>query len=171
MTVAVDTGLWQLDATASTVALQHRTMWGLVTVKGAFGTVGGQGEVRSDGSAVGVVTVDAASLDTKNAKRDEHLRSAHFFDVDHHPEITFSVRGAGLRDGDTVNVDGQLTVRGISRPLSLTARLTEANTEGVTLDTEFTVDRTQFGMAWNQLGMMRGPATITATLRFVRAGA
>ncbi|SPF06776.1 YceI family protein [Streptomyces sp. MA5143a] len=171
MTVAVETGLWQLDTTASTVAIQHRTMWGLVTVKGAFGTVGGQGEVRPDGSAVGVVTVDAASLDTRSAKRDEHLRSADFFDVDHHPEITFAVRSAELRDGDAVGVVGQLTVRGISRPLSLTARLTEATAEGVTLGTEFTVDREQFGMGWNQLGMMRGLATITATLRFVRTTA
>ncbi|KND42913.1 YceI family protein [Streptomyces stelliscabiei] len=171
MTVAVETGLWQLDTTASTVAVQHRTMWGLVTVKGVFGTVRGQGEVRPDGSAVGAVSFDSASLDTKNAKRDEHLRSADFFDVARHPEITFAVRSAELRDGDTVHVVGQLTVRGISRSRSLTARLTEATAEGLTLETEFTVDREQFGITWNQLGMMRGQATITATLRFARAGA
>ncbi|MFM9695989.1 YceI family protein [Streptomyces europaeiscabiei] len=171
MTVAVDTGLWQLDTTASTVALQHKTMWGLVTVKGAFGTVRGQGEVRPDGSAVGVVALDTASLDTKSAKRDEHLRSADFFDVEHHPEITFAVRSAELRDTDTVQVVGQLTVRGISRSRSLTAHLKEATPEALTLEAEFTVDREQFGIGWNQLGMMRGLATITATLRFVRAGA
>lgn len=61
MTVAVETGTWQLDRTATTVALKHKTMWGLVTVKGAFATVDGQGEVRADGSAVGTVTLDAAS--------------------------------------------------------------------------------------------------------------
>ncbi|MDX3585005.1 YceI family protein [Streptomyces europaeiscabiei] len=171
MTVAVDTGLWQLDTTASTVALQHKTMWGLVTVKGAFDTVRGQGEVRPDGSAVGVVALDAASLDTKSAKRDEHLRSADFFDVEHHPEITFAVRSAELRDTDTVQIVGQLTVRGISRSRSLTAKLKEATPEALTLEAEFTVDREQFGIGWNQLGMMRGLATITATLRFVRAGA
>ncbi|MGW1671427.1 YceI family protein [Streptomyces sp. NPDC002324] len=171
MTVAVETGLWQLDTTASTVSVQHRTMWGLVTVKGAFGTVRGQGEVRPDGSAVGVVAFDSASLDTRNTKRDEHLRSADFFDVERHPEITFAVRSAELRDGDTVHVVGQLTVRGISRSRSLTARLTEATAEGLTLETEFAVDREQFGITWNQLGMMRGQATITATLRFARAGA
>ncbi|MHC3473084.1 YceI family protein [Streptomyces sp. 7R007] len=171
MTVAVETGLWTLDAAASTVALRHKTMWGLVTVKGAFTTVGGQGEVHPDGSAAGTLTLDAASLDTGNKKRDEHLRSADFFDVANHPEITFAVRSAHLRAGDTVEVSGQLTVRGISRPQSLTARLAGADADALTLETEFTVDRAEFGLGWNQMGMIRGLTTVTATLRFVRTPA
>ncbi|MCT9143873.1 YceI family protein [Streptomyces violarus] len=168
MTVAVETGLWQLDTTASTVGIRHKTMWGLVTVKGGFGALSGTGEVRPDGSAAGTLTFDVASLDTGNAKRDTHLRSADFFDTDHHPEITFAARSAELRDGDQVHVAGQLTVRGISRPLSLTARLTDGDATGLTLDTEFSVDRDQFGLGWNQLGMIRGRTTVTAALRFVR---
>ncbi|WP_155055983.1 YceI family protein [Streptomyces blattellae] len=169
MTVAVETGLWPLDTTASSVALQHKTMWGMVTVKGTFGAVTGQGEVRPDGSAVGTVTLGAASLDTGHARRDTHLRSAHFFDADHHPEITLAVRSAELRDGDKVHVVGQLTVRGVSRPLSFTARLIGSDADSLTLDAEFSIDRGQFGMTWNQLGMIRGLATVSATLRFVRA--
>ncbi|MCH5672212.1 YceI family protein [Streptomyces gilvus] len=171
MTVAVGTGLWQLDAAASTVALRHKTMWNLVTVKGTFAGVGGQGEVKADGSATGTITLDAASLDTKNKKRDEHLRSADFFDVDHHPEITFAVRSAELRSGDTVEVTGQLTVRGISRPQTVTARLVGKDADALTLDAEFTVDRAEFSLGWNQMGMIRGLTTVNATLRFVRAGA
>ncbi|OIK06074.1 YceI family protein [Streptomyces monashensis] len=170
MTVAVETGTWQLDPSASTVALRHRTMWGLVTVKGAFTAISGGGEVSPDGSATGTVTLDAASLDTKHAKRDKHLRSADFFDTDQHPEITFAVRGADRLDADGVRVTGQLTVRGVSRPQELTARLVSADAGGLTLETEFTVDRDQFGMGWNQLGMMRGLTTVTAALRFTRAG-
>lgn len=171
MSVAVETGTWQLDRTATTVALKHKTMWGLVTVKGAFATVDGQGEVRADGSAVGTVTLDAATLDTKNAKRDEHLRGADFFDVANHPEITFAVRSAELRDGDQVHVVGQLTVRGISRPQSFTGRISDASADAVTVDAEFTVDRDQFGLGWNQLGMIRGLTTVNATLRFTRSAA
>lgn len=171
MTVAVETGLWQLDTTASTVALRHKTMWGMVTVKGTFGAVTGQGEVRSDGSAIGTVTLDATTLDTGNAKRDTHLRSADFFDTDHHPEITFAVRSAELRDGDQVHVVGQLTVRGISRPQSFTARLIGSDADSHTLGAELSVDRDQFGMGWNQLGMIRGLTTVAATLRFVRTAA
>ncbi|MGW1749270.1 YceI family protein [Streptomyces sp. NPDC002092] len=171
MTVAVETGVWQLDAAASTVALRHKTMWGLVTVKGTFDAVGGQGEVQPDGSATGTLTLDAATLDTKNKKRDEHLRSADFFDTENHPEITFAVRSAKAGAGDTVEVSGQLTVRGISRPQTLTARLSGADADALTLDTEFTVDRGEFGLGWNQLGMIRGLTTVAATLRFVRTAA
>ncbi|MGW4594070.1 YceI family protein [Streptomyces sp. NPDC004457] len=169
MSVAVEAGLWQLDPTASTVGLRHKTLWGLVTVKGTFTGVGGTGEVRPDGSATGTVTLDAASLDTRNAKRDVHLRSADFFDTDRHPQITFTVRGADRLEGDTVRVTGQLTVRGVGRPLSLTARLTGVSADALTLETEFGVDREQFGMGWNQLGMIRGLTTVTAALRFTRA--
>jgi polyisoprenoid-binding protein YceI len=171
MTVAVETGLWQLDRTASTVAISHKTMWNLVTVKGVFVITGGGGEVLPDGSATGTVTLDAASLDTKHAKRDKHLHGPDFFDAENHPEITFAVRGAELREGDSVHVTGQLTVRGISRPTSLTARLTDAGAGALTLDTEFSVDRDQFGLGWNQLGMIRGRTTVTATLRFTRVPA
>ena len=171
MTVAVETGTWQLDRTATTVALKHRTMWGLVTVKGSFTTVDAQGEVRADGSAVGTVTLDAASLDTKNAKRDEHLRGSDFFDVENHPEITFAVRSAELRDGDQVHVIGQLTARGISRPQSFTAQLADVSADAVTLNAEFSVDREQFGLGWNQMGMIRGLTTVTASLRFKRSAA
>jgi polyisoprenoid-binding protein YceI len=171
MTVAVETGQWQLDPTASTVALRHRTMWGLVTVKGAFTAVSGQGEVKPDGSAHGTVTLGAASLDTKNAKRDQHLRSDDFFDVDHHPEITFTVRSARAESDDTALIDGELTVRGISRPQSFTARVEQAGADAVTLAGEFTVDREQFGMGWNQMGMLRGLTTVHASLRLTRIAA
>ncbi|MGW3108882.1 YceI family protein [Streptomyces sp. NPDC001100] len=170
MTVVVETGVWQLDQAASTVGISHRTMWGLVNVKGTFGTVTGQGEVRPDGSAIGTLTLAAASLDTKNAKRDKHLRSADLFDVEKFPEITFAVRSAELT-GDTVHVVGQLTVHGISRPQTFTARLKDASAEALTLDAEFTVDRDQFGLGWNQLGMLRGLTTVTTTLRFLRTAA
>ncbi|MDN3021428.1 YceI family protein [Streptomyces sp. S.PB5] len=171
MTVAVETGTWQLDSAASTVGIKHKTMWGLVTVKGTFGAVTGQGEVRSDGSAVGTLTLAVASLDTKNAKRDTHLKGADFFDADNHPEITFAVRSAELRDGDKVHVVGQLTARGISRPQSFTARLVGADADALILDAEFSVDREHFGMGWNQLGMIRGLTTVTTTLRFTRTAA
>ena len=70
-----------------------------------------------------------------------------------------------------MHVTAQLTIRGISRPQSFTARLVQADADALTLDAEFSVDRAHFGMDWNQLGMMRGLATVTATLRFVRATA
>ncbi|MCQ9185398.1 YceI family protein [Streptomyces sp. IBSBF 2953] len=171
MTVAVQTGLWNLDAGASTVALKHKTMWNLVTVKGAFTAVSGGGEVGPDGSVTGVLTLDVASLDTKNAKRDAHLRGADFFDADNHPEITFVVRTAELGADATAKISGQLTVRGISRPQSFIARIAGADADAITLEAEFTVDRGEFGLGWNQMGMIRGLTAVTATLRFTRTAA
>ncbi|MEU4872216.1 YceI family protein [Streptomyces sp. NPDC021608] len=168
MTVAVQTGQWQLDAGASTVALKQKTMWSLVTVKGDFTAVTGGGEVAADGSVTGALTLAVASLDTKNAKRDAHLRGPDFFDADNHPEITFVVRSAEVGADATVKVSGQLTVRGISRPQSFIARLTRADADAVTLEAEFTVDRSEFGLGWNQLGMLRGLTAVTAALRFTR---
>ncbi|MEU4046444.1 YceI family protein [Streptomyces antibioticus] len=168
MTTAVETGLWQLDATRSTVAISHVTMWGMVTVKGTFTGVSGEGEVRPDGTVRGAVTLDAASLDTKHTKRDEHLRSADFFDVEHHPTLVFAVRDAVFRQNDVVEVKGQLTVRGVSRPQTVTVKVAESSPDAITLTTEFTVDRDQFGLGWNRLGMMRGLTTVTSTLGFTR---
>ncbi|MER7936987.1 MULTISPECIES: YceI family protein [unclassified Streptomyces] len=171
MTVTVETGLWQLDPTASTVAVRHKSVWGLVTVRGTFTGVTGRGEVAADGTATGTLVIDAATLDTRNKKRDDHLRSADFFDAAHHPEITFEVRGAE-RDADgAVRVDGLLTVRGVTRPQQITARLASADADGLTLETEFTVTREEFGVAFNQMRMMGGPTTVTATLRFTRVAA
>ncbi|MGW2490309.1 YceI family protein [Streptomyces sp. NPDC001606] len=168
MTVAVETGTWQLDPTASTVGLRHKTYWGLATVQGTFATVAGSGVVRPDGSATGTLTLEVASLDTKSAKRDEHLRSADFFDAGHHPEITLAVDSAERQDGDRVRVSGRLTVRGVANPVSFTARLSDASAGALTLEAEFTVDRERFGVGKNPLGMMSGPTTVTAALRFTR---
>jgi len=168
MTVAVETGLWQLDRTASTVALKHKTMWGLVTVKGTFSGVTGNGEVGESGTATGVISVDAASIDTKNAKRDAHVRSADFLDTDNHPEITYTVHTAELRGADAVHVTGQLTIQGVSRPHSFTAGLSDASADAVTLNAEFVIDRTEFGLSWKKPGMMKDQTAIRAALRFVR---
>ncbi|WP_405829031.1 YceI family protein [Streptomyces sp. NBC_01176] len=168
MTVAVETGLWQLDPARTSVVIRHKTMWGLVTVKGAFAAVTGEGEVQADGTARGTVTLDVASLDTKNAKRDKHLRSADLFDAERHPTITFAVDNAAVTQDDTVEVTGQLTVHGITRPQPVVARVSAASAEDVTLGTEFTVDRDQFDMGWNQMGMLRGLTTVVGTLVFTR---
>lgn len=168
MTVSVETGVWQLDQATSTIAIRHRSIWGLVTVNGTFTSFSGQGEVLADGTTRGTLVVDAASLDTKNAKRDQHLRSAEFFDVDRNPTITFSAHSVVPGANQSVQVNGQLTVRGVTRPLALTATVTDSSADAVTLTAEFTVDREQFEMTWNQLGMIRGLATVITTLRFTR---
>lgn len=168
---------WTLDAARSSVTLRHKTMWGLATVRGTFGDLAGQAEIGADGTARGQLEIGAASLDTGNAKRDKHLRSADFFSAAEHPHIVAVLQRAELAGrtglaggpGDQVSVTGQLTAAGVTRPLTFTASLAEVTEAAVTVRAEAEIDRAQFGMTWNQLGMLRGPATISVLARFTRA--
>src|SRR5690349_1147569 len=74
-------GSWALDAARSEVGLKSKSMWGMLPIKGVFRQVTGTGRVSASGDVAGTVTVAAGSVDTKLKKRDEHLRSGHFFDV------------------------------------------------------------------------------------------
>src|SRR5580693_2698722 len=75
-------GEWIVDPSRSAVSFKSGSMWGLVRVHGVFRQVTGNGTVSPTGEVSGALTVSAASVDTKNAKRDTHLRSADFFDSD-----------------------------------------------------------------------------------------
>jgi len=162
------TGRYVLDRTRSEVRIQHKTMWGLATVKGSFSDFSGEGEIPADGSpAHGTLTVDAASLDTAHAKRDAHLRSGDFFDTDQHPTLAFTAdRAAATSDGD-VKVSGSLTVRGTTQPLEFTARPTAVGADSVSLTAELTVDRDAHGLGWNKLGMIKGLTGVTVNATFV----
>src|SRR6266404_4886254 len=84
-------GSWTMDSSRSAVGLRSKSVWGLAPVKGTFREVAGNGTVSPEGQVSGIITVAAASIDTKNKKRDTHLRSAEFFDSDTHPHITIRV--------------------------------------------------------------------------------
>jgi polyisoprenoid-binding protein YceI len=164
-------GDWVIDSDASTVGLRHKTMWGMVNVKGTFAKVSGTGKVAADGSAHGTVSVDAASIDTKNKKRDIHLRSADFLDVDNHPSITYAVTAATPGHDGTVRIEGALTVRDRTRPLDFTAQPSGTTATAVTLTGDLTIDRKDFDLTWNQMGMMKDITTLTLALRFVHRSA
>ena len=158
---------WQLDPGRSSVSIAHKTMWGLVTVRGAFEQLSGSGEILADGSARGRLEIGAASLNTKNAKRDKHLRSADFFEADEHPQIVADLSRVTRRDQDTAAVEGTLTVAGRTRPLTVTARITEATDQAITLKADTEISRADFGLSWNQLGMIKGNAQVSVVARFV----
>ena len=158
---------WKLDPSSSSVTIQHKTIWGLGTVRGAFGQVSGSGEILPDGSGRGRLEIGAASLDTKNRKRDEHLRSADFFNAGEHPQIVVDLNRIS-REGDRATAEGTLTVAGRSRPLAVTARVTENSDSAITLSADIEINRADFGMNWNRLGMIKGNAQVSVVARFVR---
>lgn len=160
-------GRWTLDTSRSAIGLRSKSMWGLAPVKGVFHEVTGTGTVSPGGEASGTLTVAAGSVDTKNPKRDTHLRSADFFHSSAYPDITFTVdriRPAG----QGVTVSGTLTVRDRTRPLSFEAQVAVRGDAEVWLDAEIQVNRADFGLTWNQLGMASMKNTITIHAVFTR---
>ena len=159
-------GSWTLDATESQVRLNTRHTWGLLPLHGVFRQVTGSGTVTANGEVSGILTVAAASVDTKNSTRDKHLRSADFFDVANHPDITFAADAVTPADAG-VQVTGSLTVRGNTRPASFDA--TVSSTDGqVSLDGELQVNRSDFGLTWNKLGIAPMDNTIVVHAVFTR---
>ena len=162
---------WDLDPATSTVELSHKTLWGLMTVKGTFADVSGQAETSGSATGkafTGSIHIRTASLDTHHSKRDEHLRSADFFASDQHPTIDFTVSSAAI-NGPQVAIDGLLAVRGISEALTVTARVAEADSDTVVLTVETQIDRARFGMSWNRIGMIRGNAHVAVKAVFHRS--
>jgi polyisoprenoid-binding protein YceI len=94
---------WTLDPARSSAALRSKSVWGLVTVRGSFGELTGHAEILPGGAARGRLEIGAASLDTKNAKRDRHLASADFFNAAEHPSIVADLASA-TRTGDRAPV-------------------------------------------------------------------
>jgi polyisoprenoid-binding protein YceI len=146
-------GEWVLDPGPSSIRLKTRNLLGLVPVRGVFRELSGSGAVSPDGEVSGTVTVAAASIDTKNARRDTHLRSADFFDSGHKPDITFAADGI-RPSGQGVAVTGALTVRGRTRPLSFDAVASVRDDGEIWLDAEVHVNRADFGLTWNLMGLV-----------------
>ena len=86
------TGTWTLDPNRSTIEFRTKAMW-ILTVNGTLRVTEGSGTVDGDGRVTGRLVVDANSIDTKNKRRDEHLRTADFFEVQNYPIMVFDVTG------------------------------------------------------------------------------
>jgi polyisoprenoid-binding protein YceI len=160
------TGEWVLDPRNSSVRLKSKSM-GLIPVHGVFREVSGSGTVSPDGTATGTLQVAAASIDTQNTKRDTHLRSADFFDSDNHPDITFTADDI-RPSGQGIAVTGALSVRGRTRPMSFDATASVPGDGEVWLDAEVRVNRADFGITWNVLGMVSQISTLTVHAVFTR---
>ena len=159
-------GTWTLDPARSKVALRTRHTWGLLPLQGHFSQVAGSGTVTAAGEISGVITVGAASLDTKNDRRDKHLRSADFFHVERHPDFTFTASSATPAD-DGVRIAGTLTVRDQTRPAVLQAAVAVTGEE-VTLDGVLPVNRADYGLTWNFIGIASMHSMIEVHAVFTR---
>ena len=148
-------GTWTIDASHSEVGFVVRHMM-VSKVKGRFSKVEGTITVAEDVLDSSVeATVFAASIDTRDENRDNHLRSADFFDAEVHPQWTFKSTGVRANGSDFV-LDGDLTLKGVTRPVSFELEFNGAAanpmangnpTAGFSAETE--ISRKDFGLEWN----------------------
>ena len=160
---------WVVDPARSTVEFRVRGFWGLTTVVGHFSRFDGSYTVGTDGRAVELI-VDAGSLDTGNRRRDEHLRSSDFFDVEPHPHVRFTSNDVTDAGNATLRVRGELEAAGRKVPLSLEAPVRELDSE-LEVETTTLVDHRLFGMTWSPLGTVRSPSTLHVKARLTSSGA
>jgi polyisoprenoid-binding protein YceI len=146
-------GTWVLDPSHSEVTFTVRHMM-ISKVRGTFGMKSATLIAPENPLEARVeASVDVASLDTKDAGRDQHLRSADFFDVENFPTMEF--RSTGVRiQGEDFLVDGDLTIRGVTRPVTLTFEFGGFGTDpwgnykaGATA--KGVINREDFGLTWN----------------------
>jgi polyisoprenoid-binding protein YceI len=161
-------GTWKLDPAGTTIELHTKAMWGLAKVKAAFKAIEGGGTVGEDGTVSGNLVIDARSVDTKNTKRDKHLRSADFFEVESYPTFTYSASSVSPAAGGKVKVNGTFTVHGQTRPLDVIATLGPATADRVTVTAEAELDRSEWGITWSKMGAgLHNRVSVTA--QFTRA--
>jgi polyisoprenoid-binding protein YceI len=149
------TTTWNLDTTHTDVIFAAKHMM-VTTVRGKFGTVSGvlQLDPENPTAATGSFTIAAASLNTGVEQRDGHLRSADFFDVEKYPEITFVSTAVTPMGGNEYTVTGDLTIRGITRPVGLRTEFLGLYTSmGGARRAGFhataTINREEWGLTWN----------------------
>jgi polyisoprenoid-binding protein YceI len=146
-------GRWQIDPAHTELAFIGRHFM-LTKVRGRFTGVTGAIEVAGDpGQSTAEITIDMASVDSGSQARDEHLRSADFFDTAHHPTATFAGRAAHW-EGTRGLLEGDLTIRGVTRPVTLAAEYLghAADPWGghrAIFTASGTVNREDWGLTWN----------------------
>ncbi len=170
---------WNIDTSHSAVSFGVKHMM-VSTVRGSFGTFSGSVTVEGNDPATAKVEaiVYVASIDTRDGKRDEHLRSADFFDVANHPTMTFRSKKVE-KAGDGLRVTGDLTIRGVTKEIVLTVdELTQpvndpwGNTR-VGAHATTRLNRKDFGVSWSKVmdngGLVVGDeVTVTIDVELVK---
>ena len=170
-------GTWNLDSVHSRVDFEVSYLAG--TFKGHFNEIAA--ELSVDGERATLEgTTKVASIDVNEENLSAHLQSPDFFDAEQYPELRFTAEDIGLDGDGKVSVDGELTIKGVTQPVTVTGTVTAPITDpygneriGLNLTTK--VDRTNFGINWNNPLPSGEPSlandvTILAELQFVKPG-
>jgi polyisoprenoid-binding protein YceI len=172
-TIAPAGTTWAADPVHSDVAFEVEYA-GVSTFRGSFRDF----DATLEGSTL-AGSARVASVDVKDEQLSGHLQSPDFFDAERYPEIAFRADTLSVADDGALTGSGELTIKGVTRPVELKGRLASAASVdpfgreriGLTLDT--TIDRNQFGVEWNAPNQSGGnylgdEVTLKADLTFVR---
>ncbi len=163
------TGTWAVDASHSQVGFSVKHM-GIATVCGEFEDFEGSLELGDDPANVKAYgTVKVASVDTNEPKRDEHLRSPDFFDVEQYPEMSFESTSIEALDDEAFSVTGNLTLHGVTSEVVLHADVQGTDVdpwgnERVGLEVTGELSRGDYGMQFNQ-ALGSGNMLVTDTVK------
>jgi polyisoprenoid-binding protein YceI len=170
-------GTWNLDSVHSRVDFEVSYLAG--TFKGEFHEIGAKLTVDGEHASL-EGTAQVASVDVKDENLSAHLQSPDFFDAERHPELRFEARGIRLGGDGKVSVDGELMIKGVSKPVvasgTVTAPIADPyGNERIGLHLTTTIDRTDFGVDWNNplpsgLPSLANDVTVLAELQFVKPG-
>lgn len=146
---------WKIDGSHANVEFAVRHLM-VSTVRGRFGTVEGTLVLDREHPANSHVdvSIDVASIDTRNEQRDGHLRSGDFFDAGTFPHITFKSTSVVPTGGERFKVNGDLSIRGVTHPVTLDTEVIGFNTSPwgkhvVGFEGKTTISRKQWGLEWN----------------------
>ncbi len=153
-TTVPEAGTYQIDPAHSSVSFEVRHL-GLSKVRGGFESFSGTVTIAEDPTASSVeVELDAASFTTGSEDRDNHVKSGDFLDVEAYPTVTY--RSTAVRQaGDGWQVDGELTVKDVSRPVTLDVEFEGAGQDPwgngrIAFAASTEIDRSDWGINWNQ---------------------
>ena len=147
-------GTYAIDGSHTNLGVTARHLM-VSKVRGYFSDVAGTVTIADDPLASSVeLTVKADSIDTRDAQRDGHLKSADFLDVENYPELTFRSTSVEQVKGETFRVTGDLTVRGVTRPVTVELEYqgTAKDPWGgsrIAFEAKGEIDREEFGITWN----------------------
>jgi polyisoprenoid-binding protein YceI len=145
-------GVWTIDQSHSEVGFTVRHL--MSKVRGQFTSFAGDLKIADDPFESSVTaTIDLSSVDTRNADRDNHLRSSDFFSVESHPTMTFSSTGVFEEQGE-LKVSGNLTIKGVTKPVELALSFLGTDNDPwgnsrVGLEASTTLSRKEWGIDFN----------------------
>ena len=176
--------VWEIDPMHSVASFSVKHMM-VSTVRGEFGKM--SGTVTVDGADLHTAkvdaTIDASTINTREPKRDAHLKSADFFDVAKYPTLTFKANKVDVLPGGALKLTGDLTIHGVTKPVTFDAQPLSKEWQGLmgqtVVGTSATakINRKDFGLTWNKPlaaagGMLVGDeVTITLDVELVKKGA